>query len=439
MARKRKSRRSPGDGSVWLRADTGRYQAALVVGWTVKGNARRISKSFDSRSEADAWLADMRRELHIGTRLDSTATVREAFDDWIETGETVTGWAPATSDNYKRVLEKHALPVLGKVRVRDVTTAAVRSLIRDLIKSGVSPAMAKRVRTYLSILFIDAMRAGLITVNPVTNVPTPDVEEPEIQRWSEDEISAIVRECLSRGDQASRYVLVGVATGMRTEELLGLTWSDVDFEERILSVRQVATQVSKKELRRGGKTDNAMRDMAVDEFTAGILAAQREYVAELRRVRPALNEKLAEKGRPPLPWADLDLVFCTSLGTILDRGTLRRHVDAIQAAAGVTRIKLYATRSTHGSVLADEGVNLHALAERMGQIDRTYLAKKYLKGSSSKHRALADMVGGILEAAARCNSDADAPAKPVDKAAESASRAGAKGSHTTPGAPLSAN
>jgi hypothetical protein len=64
----------------------------------------------------------------------------------------------------------------------------------------------------------------------------------------------------------------------------------------------------------------------------------------------------------PLGWADLDLMFVTSVGTILDRKTLRKDIDAIQKPAKLTRIRLYATRSTHGSLLADMGVNLHALA-----------------------------------------------------------------------------
>lgn len=405
-----------------MRADTGRYQAALVVGWTPRGNARRVSRSFDSRAEAVAWLSDQQRELRRGARIDSNATLREAYDDWISNGETVGGWAPATTANYKAVLSKHALPTLGRMRVRDVTAPDVRGLLRDLMRSGASASMTKRVHSYLSMLFLDAQRMGLIAVNPCANVTPPTAPEPEIQRWSEAEITAVVRECLARGDQAARYVLAGLGTGLRTEELLGLTWAAVDLEERTLSVRQVATAVGKKELRVGGKTDMALRGLPFDEFTAGVLARQREYVEELQRARPRLNEKLERKGRPPLPWAGLDLVFSTSRGTILDRGTLRRHVNEIQAAAGVTRIKLYATRSTHGSVLADGGVNLHALAERLGHTDRRYLARKYLRGSEQAHRAIADAVGVVLEAAARCNGVADNRSEQATAAPQGASR-----------------
>ena len=115
----------------------------------------------------------------------------------------------------------------------------------------------------------------------------------------------------------------------------------------------------------------------------------------------------------PLGWADLDLMFVTSVGTILDRKTLRKDIDAIQKPAKLTRIRLYATRSTHGSLLADMGVNLHALAERLGHTDPRYTARVYLQGPGSVHRVVAERFGRSLEEASRGNSGADGPGNPV--------------------------
>src|SRR5690554_688155 len=153
MARKR-SRRHPGDGSVWLRSDTGRYQAALVVGVTPAGNPRRIRRSFDSRAEATAWLADRQRELFGGTRLNDNSTLQDVYDDWISTGETLSGWAPATVENYRSILTRHVLPALGRVRVRDIGPADVRKLLKDLLQAGVSASGVRRARSYLSMLLL---------------------------------------------------------------------------------------------------------------------------------------------------------------------------------------------------------------------------------------------------------------------------------------------
>lgn len=416
VTRRRRARRANGEGSVWERPDTGRIQASVVVGWTPKGNARRISKSFDTKGQARAWIAEQQVALSRGARLDDTATLREAFDEWLAAGERLKGWAPATIRSYKGTLEKHALPYLGRMRLRDVTASDVRRLLLTLTNDGVSDAMRRRVRNYLGLLLRDAQRMGLIPSNPVENVSAPAAPEPRVQRWSEEEVARVVRACLDRDDQSARYVLVALGTGLRIEELLGLTWAAVDLVERMMEVRQVATESGPKEIRAGGKTEASERVVAFDAFTASVLARQREHVTVLKAARVGINEKRAARNEKPLPWHELDLVFCTRTGTILDRGTLRRHLAEITQAAQVPRLRLYATRHTHGSLLADAGVNLHALAERLGHADRSFTARRYLRGSSSAHRAVADTVGGILTAGARCNAVAVGTTNPVQEA-----------------------
>lgn len=432
MARRRKSRRTPGEGSVFTRNDTGKIQASLPIGWTPKGNVRRISKSFDTRAEALAWLAEQQAALGRGAKLGDNATLQEVYDGWHAAGETLHGWAPNTAKSYRYILQKHVLSKLGRVRTRDIGPADIRSLLKGLADDGYSLTLIRRVRAYTYTLLEDARRMNVIQVNPAADIKLPTAPEPEVERWSEDEIAAVVRECLARDSQAANYVLVALGTGLRTEEMLGLTWADVDLEEQVLMVRRVAPP-GKKELREGGKTDNAVRPVTFDDLTASAFRRQHEYVARQKVLRGEINARREKVGKAPLPWTDWDLVFVTSLGTILDRKTLRRDFDEIQTAAGVTRIRLYATRHTSGSALADAGVNLHALAERYGHSDRSYLAKKYLRGSTSAHRAIAEKMGSILEAGTRCSSVAEDPTKPATTAPMTASTAAGEAAVASPG------
>lgn len=411
MARKR-NRRSPGEGSVFLRPDTGKYQASQAVGVTPRGNIRRISKSFDTRSEAVAWLAEQQAAIGRGASIGNNATLQDVYDRWLDAGEKLKGWEAATVDSYRRVLTTYVLAHLGTARVRDITSGDVEDLLTRLATEGASASMLKRVRSYLNTVMRYARRRKIIQFNPVEDTDPPAAPEPRKERWSETEVARVVRTCLERNDQTARYVLVALGTGLRTEEMLGLTWAGVNLEEREVSVLQVAPAGPKKTLRTGGKTNAANRTLPVDSFTASVLAAQREHIEEQKLVREALNAKRARLGKEPLPWHDFDLVFCTRVGTVLGRDTLRRAFNDLQEAADVTQIRLYATRSTHGSLLADKGVNLHALAERLGHTDPRFTARVYLKGSSSAHRAVADQVGDLLEAA-RCSSVAEGVSIPL--------------------------
>jgi hypothetical protein len=74
MDRRRKSRRAPGEGSIWERPDTGKYQAGVVVGATPAGNPRRIRKSFDTKTAGAAWIAEQQAAHRRGMRHDATTT-----------------------------------------------------------------------------------------------------------------------------------------------------------------------------------------------------------------------------------------------------------------------------------------------------------------------------------------------------------------------------
>lgn len=403
MARKRK-RRAPGEGGIYERKERGTWTASVVTSYDPEtGNPQRRVKNHSTMAEARAWLIQQQAALASGRTLGENATLLEVYEEWLANGKAVggrdqRGWKSATVSTYESTLGRYVLPALGRKRARDITPANVQRLLADLARGGASPATRRRVRSYLSLVLGQAARLGTIPSNPVSRVPAPPRPDTPIQRWSEDEIGKIVRTCLEVDDQTARYVLVALGTGFRTEELLGMTWSSVDLNDRTITMSRVATEVEGRiEVREDdGKSPAALRVVPVDLITVGALIRQREHVLRLRELRAEFDERRAVAGQSRLGWADPEVVFPTSVGTVVGRSALRARFNELQAAAGVTHIKLYATRSTHGSFLADAGVNLHALAERLGHTDPRFTAKVYLRGSSSAHRAVADKVGEIL-------------------------------------------
>mgnify|MGYP001032310574 CR=1 FL=1 len=395
MARKR-NRRAPGEGAVYERPERGTWVAALIVGFDERGQPLRRTKTTRTKGEAQAWLLEQQAALHGGAQLGDNSTFQELVDAWLEAGETLRGWKSSTTSSYKWVLQR-ATPHLGTLRARDIEPSTIQRLLLTLARGGASPGLVRRVRLHVGMVLRDAAKKGLVPRDPVAVIDPPKVDAPAIQRWSEDEIGKVVRHCLSVDDQAARYTLVALGTGLRTEELLGLAWSSVDLTGKAITVERVAVEVEGRvELRAGGKTDAASRVVPIDDITMGALARQREHVERLKAIRADVNARQAALGRESPHWEDLDAVFPTSTGTIWGRSSLRGQFNALQKAAGVNQIKLYATRSTHGSLLADAGVNLHALAERLGHTDPRFTAKVYLRGSNSTHRAVADRIGAIL-------------------------------------------
>ncbi len=90
----------------------------------------------------------------------------------------------------------------------------------------------------------DATKWNLISRNPAIGANKPKTTRPEISTWTAEES----RLFLSLTEAKPLYPLwrVMAATGMRRGEALGLRWSDVDLENRRLSVRHSRTQAGIK-------------------------------------------------------------------------------------------------------------------------------------------------------------------------------------------------
>ena len=132
-------RRSRGTGSISVRLD-GKADAQLkVIDWD--GTIRRIRKRLPSEKEAERWLVRVRYEHEKGTLPSEESerlTLGEYLDTWLK--ETVAGTVSRhTYHDYADKVRLHIKPVLGRVRLRDLTQGHLQRLYRVKFEEGLSP------------------------------------------------------------------------------------------------------------------------------------------------------------------------------------------------------------------------------------------------------------------------------------------------------------
>jgi integrase len=152
-----------------------------------------------------------------------------ALDEGIDDEE---GRAYSTRCNYREILDFHVRKKWGKCKLRDVRTVAVERWLRKLKLARGSKA---KIRAIMSVLFNHAIRHEFLPqgTNPITMVRQSGkrMNIPDILEVSE--LRGLFNE-LSHRDRA--MALLDTVTGLRRSELIGLKWSDVDFEKLELSV-----------------------------------------------------------------------------------------------------------------------------------------------------------------------------------------------------------
>lgn len=224
----------------------GETKTSWLVGYRDHDRRRRF-ETFKTKKDADARRVEIEHELSQGTHSPkaTSITVAEAAKLWLEHGE-VEGLEPTTLRGYRQHVDLHINPLVGHMKLAQLTKPGIENLRDQLVKTRSSRIMARKILTSLKSIIGEAQRRGLVAQNVASGVKVSvnDRDEDQLEVGhgipSKSEVSAIIGAATGRW----RPLLVtAISTGMRASELRGLRWSDVDFDQKVVvHVRQRADQ-----------------------------------------------------------------------------------------------------------------------------------------------------------------------------------------------------
>lgn len=313
----------------------GEAKTSWVVDY-VDGKGTRRLKTFAKKKEADQFAATAKVEVREGVHVadSASATVKQAGAFWIATGEQ-EGLERSSIDQRKRHLKLHIEPFIGTTLLSHLSVPTVREFADKLRENKRSQVMVRKVLGSLGALLSDAQERGLSTRNPVRDLRGPRRRGKERQADkrqkgklkigvdipTREEIKAIVDAAAGRWRP---FLITAVFTGMRSSELRGLRWSDIDFERSRIGVHQRADDYG--EIGRP-KSEAGERTIPVPP---AVISALREW-------KLACPRRLTGHDLEDNPVKELHYVFPTGSGNIESRSNItKRGFLPTQVAAGVT-------------------------------------------------------------------------------------------------------
>jgi integrase len=301
---------------IWT-TSAGEQREAWVVNYTDQLGAR-ILKTFQQRKDAVAYAATTNVNVRAGVHTSSRMTVAEAGAKWLQDAEHRL--EAATVESYRQHLVGHIVPYIGTVKLSQLTVPLVREFADKLRANGRSPAMVKRVIGDLSSILADAQERGTVAQNVARGLSLKKQRKGERRQriWlkvgtdipSPDEIRAIVAHLKGRWRP---LLLTAIFTGLRSSELRGLQWADVDLKRAVLHVRQRA-----------------------DRFNT--IGAPKSAAGQRTVPMPPLLVNTLREWKLACPKGELGLVFPTGTGGLENHSNIvQRGLEPAQIAAGVTR------------------------------------------------------------------------------------------------------
>ncbi len=138
-----------------------------------------------------------------------------------------------TQKSYWRIYEMHIQPYFGKKPLDHIKASDLARWQNNLLKNRSSKTV-RTIRTVFQTILEDAMYDEIIKFNPFKRVKAPILTEArERKPFLMGEMFQII-DAMPKLMQC--YFAIGFFTGMRTGEIIGLKWKDVDWDERIIKV-----------------------------------------------------------------------------------------------------------------------------------------------------------------------------------------------------------
>lgn len=381
------------------------WYAVVDVG--VGSDGKRKQKwhgGFKTRREAETALADVVRSLEQQTYISpQKVTVAEFVErEWLPTMKTQV--KKSTWDSYRRNLENHVLPLLGGTPLQQLSTGHLNSLYRGLFGQGrrngagggLSAKTVRNIHGTISKLLTDAADRGLVSRNVATTSRPPKPRKTgskPIRFWTPSELATFLASV--RDDRLYALWHVAAMTGMRRGELLGLRWSDIDFEARRLAVRQTLISVAYELTVTTPKSHNE-RVIDLDPETVEVL---RRHLKLQREDHALAGADLVDSG---------DRVFGKPNGATIHPDVISQTFEKRVKRSGVKPIRFHDLRHTHATIGLRAGVPVKVMSERLGHSTPAFTLQQYAHVIPGMQAEAADAIARLVAGGAQPSATCDA-------------------------------
>ena len=331
---------------------------------------KRHEKYFKTLPEARNWLAEAKyADTHENIFIATETTVDEFFEFWIE--NIVGDLAPNTLRNYKERYMANIRPVIGRMTLANVKPMHCKKVLILMESAGYAGATVRQTYITMGTILKSAKENDLILKHPMDGVRfTKPLRATDDIRFLNREEQKLFLETAKPSHNYNQYALI-LETGLRTGELVGLTWDDIDWKTKNLTVSKTLEFRYANKIWRAGppKTQQSYRTIPLTDKAYKILKELWDN-RESRKESPLLLTTLEYMDRRTGLKSKIlmrDLVFINyRTGEPTKNSSYDTHLYKLCDKAGIPRISMHSLRHTYATRAIESGMQPKILQKLLG-------------------------------------------------------------------------
>lgn len=345
-------------GSVFKRGKTWSIDVKLYRDEN-KEWVRHQKGGFRTKKEASEYLAEVVNQANKGEYHEfDDVTVRQLLEIYLEQ-YCKHNLKSSTFANRKNLIESRIIPGIGHYLVNDMKPIHFTRFYNEMHDKEYSSDYIHSMHSVLRSAFKQAVKWQLADSYKMQNVDAPKLDKSKtLQTWTLQESSAFLAFTAAVKDDYRHIVYVlAIFTGMRKGEILGLRWSDINYDNKTIQVVQTVYKPLKHSpLIQAPKTAGSVRSIAISD----------NVVTELREHKRKQNEFRLRFGSQ---YHNHDLIAPRPDGKPMDPRGINEHFDEMIRKSGAPKIRFHDLRHTHATIMLQLGEHPKVVSERLGHKD----------------------------------------------------------------------
>ena len=357
MAKKKvvsKTRRGNNEGSIYQRQD-GLWVGMVSLGYDDNGKQKRKAIYGKTRIEASKKLAELTNRINSNNyEYVSQNTLSVLMKEWLMVFKK-SQVSPRTFENNIARFKNHIEPKIGGMKLDEISTLTIQKMLNEMLEQDLSLDYVKKTKFLLGQFFEYAVDNKFVLTNPVHKVK---VKSQEHKIYKKNEYKAIpveIRkqfiESLNEHTFLKPFCYVMMFAGLRTGEALALTWENIDFNKKTISIEKAITTIPKFD--KNGKitervtvisdtkTSCSVRTVPMPEI---LISALKDYKVEQELNGDLHNKNLIDKK---------SLVFANNDGSVRTYGGTKKIFYRFLKKYGLDKygIHFHTLRHTYSNML----------------------------------------------------------------------------------------
>ena len=367
---------------------------SVVYMTTIQGHRKQKWETYHTKEEAERrkQILDLCQQTKRRKEHEKVETISDLMERYVDLyGKTK--WSLSTYQSNYGLIRNYILPLLGNVRLEELSPLIVAELYRDFLQQPrydgpyhkscgktVSLSVLRDLHKLLHSAFEQAVLWEYISRNPFHRAVLPRMETKPRQFLRPDQISVLLEQC--DNPRLALAIHLAFAGSLRRGEILALTWQDVDWKRNVVRINKTLCRVSKEALRTLGEQNILFEFPPVlkSDKTVLVLKSPKTvssnriiYLPEavMRLLKEHLNHQQEEGTADPI------MVFQDKDGHPLQDTTLIKYFQSALQRVDLPKVCFHSLRHSSityklflsgGDIKSVQGDSGHAQAEMVTEI-----------------------------------------------------------------------